>query len=207
LLVVLGGLAGFVGLTIIGGGEHIISTGGIALSGIISFNFVFGAVLGEGFRSIVFIFLVRPFDIGDRLMIDGKVHIVLDMGLLYSTFLINKEVHNIQNIRIMEKSIINYRKSTRSEKCYSFIFHLSDFKTKREELRLRIQETLDRHPKVYMRDFDISNYECLQGERIRVEIRVVISIYYQNIKALRMNEDQLTVAISEILDDLKLRVL
>lgn len=49
--------------------------------------FVFGNMAKTLFEAIVFIFVMHPFDVGDRIEIDGNQMIVEEMNILSTVFL------------------------------------------------------------------------------------------------------------------------
>ena len=48
---------------------------------ILAFTFVFGQSVRTAYENVVFLFMVHPFDVGDRLLIDGETHTVHKMKL------------------------------------------------------------------------------------------------------------------------------
>lgn len=52
-----------------------------------SWVFVFGNMAKTLFEAIVFIFVMHPFDVGDRIEIDGNQMVVEEMNILTTVFL------------------------------------------------------------------------------------------------------------------------
>lgn len=49
-------------------------------------TFIFGNSAKNMFEGIIFMFVTHPFDVGDRLLIDGNNLIVKELGILYTIF-------------------------------------------------------------------------------------------------------------------------
>lgn len=50
-------------------------------SGVLSFSFVFGQLLSQQLQAILLLFVVHPFDVGDRLLLDGDLVTVEELSL------------------------------------------------------------------------------------------------------------------------------
>lgn len=104
----------------------------IQLSTLLPFSFIFGPIVAEVTKSLVFVFLVEVFDIGDKILIGGSLHEVSDIGLMCTS---NEKVSVLQNSKIMEKQIGNLREAKISKRSFEFTFsNSSEFKEKVEDL-------------------------------------------------------------------------
>lgn len=79
---------------------------------IITFSWIFADVIKQIFNCFVFILVIRPFDIGDRVKIDDNDYVVHKIDLLNTTFLtsLDKLIY-ISNISLMSSKIHNYARS------------------------------------------------------------------------------------------------
>ncbi|EQB62359.1 small-conductance mechanosensitive channel protein [Vairimorpha apis BRL 01] len=174
------------------------------ISGILlSLSFIFSSVVGEMFRSLIFIFLVRPFETGDYIKINDELMVVQELGILYSSFLINGLVTYIENTKIMDKKIINYRISDVEEKTYKYRFNNILFRKVRNQLHDKLQNILKQNTKIYTGKFKLTNYKII-NEFIDVEIVIAFKINYQYIKGLANNEDNIVFILEDIFKELML---
>ncbi|AFM97987.1 hypothetical protein EHEL_030900 [Encephalitozoon hellem ATCC 50504] len=170
-----------------------------------SLHVIFASTLGDMFKSLVFIFLVKPFDVGDKILIDGKLHKVYDMGLLYTSFVVEKKVTVIPNTKIMDKTIVNLRKARTSQKQFEFTFtNAPEFKEKAERLNAAIEKEVKSDPNVYTGKFSVYGYNLKRNSSIGIKIDAVFWIQNQDIKALRTREDAFVIALHDIFKDLGL---
>lgn len=174
------------------------------ISGILlSLSFIFSSVVGEMFRSLIFIFLVRPFETGDYIKINDELMVVQELGILYSSFFINGLVTYIENTKIMDKKIINYRISDVEEKTYKYRFNNILFRKVRNQLHDKLQNILKQNTKIYTGKFKLTNYKII-NEFIDVEIVIAFKINYQYIKGLANNEDNIVFILEDIFKELML---
>lgn len=170
-----------------------------------SLHVIFAPIVGEMFRSLVFIFLVKPFDVGDKVLIDGILHKVYDMGLLYTSFVVEKKVTVIPNTKIMNKTIVNLRKARTSQKQFEFTFSSAlEFKEKAGELSAAIEKEVGSDPNVYTGKFSVYGYDLKKNSAIGIKIDVVFWIQNQDVKTLKMREDTFIMVLHGIFKDLGL---
>lgn len=156
------------------------------------------------FRSLIFIFLVRPFEAGDYIKIDNELMVVQELGILYSSFFINGLVTYIENTKIMDKKIINFRLSDIEEKTYKYRFNNIVFRNVENKLYEKLQSILKKNTKIYTGKLKITNYQIV-NEFIEVDIVIVFKINYQYIKGLANNEDNFVFILEDIFKELKLK--
>ncbi|KAF9764850.1 Mechanosensitive ion channel protein 10 [Nosema granulosis] len=177
-----------------------------AISGaVLSLSFIFSSIAGEIFRSLIFIFCVRPFEAGDILKIDDKIMTVKELGLLYTSFSIDSLTNYIQNIKLMDKYIVNYRLSDVEEKVYRYTFDLFQFKSKLENLKKEITLKLAEDTKKYTGQFEISNFKNIDNNVVSVDIKIHFKINFQYIRGLIKNEDEFLFILENILKELALK--
>lgn len=196
----------FVGISFLGFAKYFANLFSIISGIILSLSFVFSSVVGDIFRSLIFIFIVRPFEAGDYVKINDKIFIVEELGLLYSSFLIDSLLTYVQNSQLMSKHIVNYRVSEIEEKIYKFKFNIKSFKEKAEMLNRKIKKILKSDTQVYTGKYLINNYIILNDDIMTVEIVIYFKIRYQYIKGLLKNEDDFLLTLHDIFRDLDLKV-
>ncbi|CAK7351827.1 unnamed protein product [Dovyalis caffra] len=88
--------------------------------------FVFGNTCKTVFESIIFLFTIHPFDVGDRCEIDGVQMVVEEMNILTTVFLrFDNQKVIITNSVLATKAIGNYYRSPDMGDAIEFLIHLA----------------------------------------------------------------------------------
>ncbi|KAI8382939.1 hypothetical protein BD560DRAFT_322708, partial [Blakeslea trispora] len=81
-------------------------------SAFIAASFIFGSSAKDAFESILFVFVIHPFDTGDRILVDSENWTVASVGLMVTTFLKwSGDVIYVKNTVLATKYIINCRRT------------------------------------------------------------------------------------------------
>nr|KYP69210.1 putative mscS family protein At1g78610 family [Cajanus cajan] len=127
--------------------------------------FVFGNTCKTIFEAIIFLFVMHPFDVGDRCEIDGVQMIVEEMNILTTIFLKwdNQKVI-IPNSVLATKPIYNFYRSPDMGDTIEFYVHISTPVDKITAMKHRISSFMDNKkehwypsPLFVIRDFDHLN--------------------------------------------------
>ncbi|KAF7841348.1 mechanosensitive ion channel protein 6-like [Senna tora] len=106
--------------------------------------FVFGNTCKTVFEAIVFLFVMHPFDVGDRCEIDGVQMIVEEMNILTTVFLrYDNQKIIIPNSVLATKAIHNYYRSPDMGDAIDFFLHVSTPAEKIAVMKHRIQSYID----------------------------------------------------------------
>lgn len=127
--------------------------------------FVFGNTCKATFEAIIFLFVVHPFDVGDRCEIDGVQMIVEEMNILTTTFLrYDNQKIAYPNSVLASMPIANYHRSPDMGDAIDFCIHVSTPPEKIAKMKERINsyvENKSEHwqpgPMIVMRDVDDLN--------------------------------------------------
>lgn len=106
----------------------------MSMTGAISGGYIFADVIKNFLNSIIFVFFVRPFEVKDFILVEGKLYKVKDINILTSTLTSHKLNVVIPNAKMLTIPITNYRTSKAIEKFYEYTFNISDFKDKQNLL-------------------------------------------------------------------------
>lgn len=196
----------FMSSAILGGALYLKSYVSAISGAILSISFVFSSIAGEIFRSLIFIFCVRPFEAGDILRIDDKILTVKELGLLYTSFSIDSLTNYVQNIKLMDKYIVNYRLSDVEEKVYHYTFNIFQLKAKLEDLKKEISHFVSQDTKKYTGKFEIINFKSLNNDLVSLDIVVHFKINFQYIRGLMKNEDEFVFVLENIIRELGIKV-
>eukprot|EP00850_Spirogloea_muscicola_P006539 SM000031S11548 [mRNA] locus=s31:249300:253819:- [translate_table: standard] len=108
--------------------------------------FIFGNMAKTVFEACVFLFVMHPFDIGDRCIIDDKEFVVEEMNVLTTVFLSsdNSKVW-IPNSALSTKPIYNYYRSPDQGDSFDFTVAASTATSLIAELKTRINGYFEAH--------------------------------------------------------------
>ncbi|KAL2323973.1 hypothetical protein Fmac_023031 [Flemingia macrophylla] len=134
-------------------------------SQIVVVAFVFGNTCKTIFESIVFLFVMHPFDVGDRCEIDGVQMVVEEMNILTTIFLRYDNLKAIiPNSVLATKPIYNFYRSPDMGDAIEFYIHISTPFEKITAMKHRIQSFMDSKKEhwypstlIVVRDFDQLN--------------------------------------------------
>lgn len=137
----------------------------------LSASFVFGETLKQIFQSLVFVFITHPYDVGDKIVIDGKTYVVKEIDFLSSTFLYGGQVTYVENSVLLDKFIVNIRRSSIQCDTTELNLNYSTTNEQIDQLVKTMQELISQCP----RDFNVE------------------SIRYSNVRILSKNSLQLSI--------------
>ncbi|KAG5406360.1 hypothetical protein IGI04_012479 [Brassica rapa subsp. trilocularis] len=119
-------------------------------SQVVLLAFIFGNTVKTVFESIIFLFIVHPYDVGDRCEIDDVQLVVEEMNILTTVFL------RYDNLKIMypnsllwQKSISNYYRSPDMTDTIEFCIHITTPHEKIATIRQRISNYIDNKPEYW----------------------------------------------------------
>ncbi|KAL2480048.1 Mechanosensitive ion channel protein 10 [Abeliophyllum distichum] len=144
--------------------------------------FMFGNTAKMVFEAIVFVFVVHPFDVGDRCVIDGIQMIVEEMNILTTIFLKpdNEKVY-YPNAILATKPISNFNRSP--EMMGDAVEFSVDFSTSVESiaaLRAKIKAYLESKPKHWHPGHSVQIKEIEDVNKMLMALYVTHTINFQN---------------------------
>ncbi|XP_019058677.1 PREDICTED: mechanosensitive ion channel protein 8-like [Tarenaya hassleriana] len=109
--------------------------------------FMFGNTAKTIFESIIFLFIVHPYDVGDRCEIDGIQMVVEEMNILTTLFLKDDKLKVLYpNSVLWQRSISNYYRSPEMGDAVEFCVHIATPAEKIAAIRQRISNYIDSNP-------------------------------------------------------------
>ncbi|KAG8368041.1 hypothetical protein BUALT_Bualt15G0004200 [Buddleja alternifolia] len=95
-------------------------------SQIVVVAFIFGNTLKTIFEAIIFVFVMHPFDVGDRCEVDGVQMIVEEMNILTTVFLrFDNQKIFYPNVTLATRAIGNYYRSPDMGDSVDFVVHIA----------------------------------------------------------------------------------
>ncbi|KAJ8755702.1 hypothetical protein K2173_022682 [Erythroxylum novogranatense] len=106
--------------------------------------FIFGNTCKTVFESIIFLFVIHPFDVGDRCEIDGVQMVVEEMNILTTVFLrYDNQKIIMTNSVLATKAISNYYRSPDMGDVVEFLVHIATPAEKIALVKQRITSYID----------------------------------------------------------------
>ncbi|KAF5728240.1 mechanosensitive ion channel protein 6 [Tripterygium wilfordii] len=106
--------------------------------------FIFGNTCKTVFEAIIFLFVMHPFDVGDRCQIEGVEMVVEEMNILTTVFLRydNQKIVYPNNV-LATKAISNYYRSPHMGDGVEFCIHITTPADKIDEMKQRITSYIE----------------------------------------------------------------
>ncbi|CAL0316232.1 unnamed protein product [Lupinus luteus] len=133
--------------------------------------FIFGNTCKTIFESIIFLFVLHPFDVGDRCEIDGVQMFVEEMDILTTTFLrYDFQRILIPNSVLATKAISNFYRSPDNRDTVEFCIHISTPIEKISAMKHRIQSYIDNKKEHWYASPFIFVKDCEQLNMVRMAV-------------------------------------
>ncbi|KAF7682617.1 Mechanosensitive ion channel protein 10 [Astathelohania contejeani] len=195
-------IGSFFAFVILGHNETYKSLLGSFAGVVLPLSFVFGSVLSDVFQSILFIFSVRPFDIGDMITINGKTYVVVEMGLLYSTLTSDSKYYNFPNDILRKNPVTNLRRSDYVVERFNQSYEISSAKDKINLLQKKIDDYLEKYPKLFKPVCEINQFEVVGGNTLKLNISIILNCKYQDVKGVNVRRDMFVLFLDEVIKEL-----
>ncbi|CAO2816638.1 unnamed protein product [Amaranthus hypochondriacus] len=167
--------------------------------------FVFGNTCRTIFEAIIFVFVMHPFDVGDRCVIDGSLMIVEEMNILNTIFLkIDKEKVYYPNSVLATKAIGNYYRSPDQGDSLEFGI---DYKTplpKIAELKERIKRYVEQTPQYWHPEHSLVIKEIENVNKMKMAIFFTHTMNFQDLVAKGQRKTEFILELKTIFDDLEI---
>ncbi|KAL2501175.1 Mechanosensitive ion channel protein 10 [Forsythia ovata] len=169
--------------------------------------FMFGNTAKMVFEAIVFVFVVHPFDVGDRCVIDGIQMIVEEMNILTTIFLKpdNEKVY-YPNAILATKPISNFNRSP--EMMGDAVEFAVDFSTSVESiaaLRAKIKTYLESKPQQWRPGHSVQIKEIEDVNKMLMALYVTHTINFQNAGERGNRRSDLVFELKRIFEELGIK--
>ncbi|XP_045800092.1 mechanosensitive ion channel protein 10-like [Trifolium pratense] len=168
--------------------------------------FMFGNTCKNIFEAIIFVFVMHPFDVGDRCVIDGIELLVEEMNILTTVFLkLNNEKVYYPNSVLAVKPISNYYRSPSMGDTVEFSV---DFMTPAEKigaLKEKVKRYLERNPQHWYPNFGLVVKEIENVNKIKMGLYVTHTINFQEFGEKTKRRSELVMEVKRIFEELNIR--
>ncbi|OIW14951.1 hypothetical protein TanjilG_30670 [Lupinus angustifolius] len=168
--------------------------------------FMFGNTCKNIFEAIIFVFVMHPFDVGDRCVVDGVELLVEEMNILTTVFLkTNNEKVYFPNSALATKPISNYHRSPDMVE----IVELSiDFLTPMEKigvLKEKIKGYLESNPQFWHPNHNLVVKDIENVNKIKMNLAVIHTMNFQEFSERNKRRSELVMEVKKIIEELNIR--
>ncbi|OMO87894.1 Mechanosensitive ion channel MscS [Corchorus capsularis] len=158
------------------------------------------------FESIVFIFIMHPFDIGDRCVIDGVQMIVEEMNILTTVFLrYDMEKIYYPNWVLLSKPISNFYRSPEMSDSIDFQIDISTSVDTIVALKKAIQAYIESKPKYWNPKHTVNVKEIENLNKLKMSLCVQHTINHQNYGERSNRISELILELKKIFENLNVK--
>ncbi|EXB74867.1 Mechanosensitive ion channel protein 10 [Morus notabilis] len=168
--------------------------------------FMFGNTCKTIFEAIVFVFVMHPFDVGDRCVVDGVPLLVEEMNILTTVFLkLNNEKVYYPNSVLSTKPISNYYRSSDMGDTVEFSI---DFMTPVEKighLKDKINQYIEKNPLQWHPNHSVMVVEIEDVNKLDMVLYVNHTISFQEYGEKDKRRTELVMEIKRIFEEVDIK--
>ncbi|CAL5204899.1 unnamed protein product [Lathyrus oleraceus] len=169
-------------------------------------SFIFKNTCKNIFEAIIFVFIMHPYDVGDRCVVDGVELLVEEMNILTTVFLkLNNEKLYYPNSVLAMKPISNYYRSPNMSDGVEFSV---DFATPAEKigaLNEKVKRYLERNPQYWHPIFSLFVREIENVNKIKMSLYVTHTMNFQDVTTRLGRKSELVLEVKRIFEELKIK--
>ncbi|KAK4270545.1 hypothetical protein QN277_023568 [Acacia crassicarpa] len=178
----------------------------VVISQLLLVGFVFQNMCKTVFESIIFVFLMHPFDVGDRCVIDRIQMIVEEMNILTTVFLrYDGEKIYYPNSVLLTKPISNFRRSPDMGDVVEFTVDASTSMDNITSLKKAIQTYIESKPKYWNPKHVVKVKEIENMDKMKMALSVRHTINYQNFGERNSRRSELLLELKKIFESLGIK--
>ncbi|CDP03109.1 unnamed protein product [Coffea canephora] len=169
--------------------------------------FIFGNTCRTVFEAMIFVFVMHPFDVGDRCVIDGVQMIVEEMDILKTAFYrYDNEMIYYPNAVLATKSIGNFNRSPdKMGDTVNFDVDVSTSFESIEALKAKIKEYIDGNPHHWHPDHSVQIKEIEQMNKMKMALFVNHKMNFQDFLQKMNRRTELMLALKKIFEDVGIK--
>ncbi|KAL5835688.1 hypothetical protein ACOSQ3_015243 [Xanthoceras sorbifolium] len=168
--------------------------------------FMFGNTAKTVFEAIIFVFVMHPYDVGDRCVIDGVQMIVEEMNILTTVFLrYDNEKIFYPNSALATKPISNFYRSPEMSDSVEFAVDVSTSIESIGALKSRIKAYLESKPQHWRPGHSVLVKEIENVDKMKMVLYVNHTINFQNYGDKSSRRSELVLELKKIFEDLGIK--
>ncbi|CAD6339903.1 unnamed protein product [Miscanthus lutarioriparius] len=168
--------------------------------------FIFGNACKTVFEALIFVFIMHPFDVGDRCVIDGTQMTVEEMNILTTVLLKNdNEKIYYPNSVLSTKPISNFYRSPNMYDTIDFAIDVSTSVESIGALRSKIKGYLESKPTHWHPVHTVNLKDILDVNKINMSLSVQHTMNFQNIREKNIRRSELVMELKKIFEEMSIR--
>ncbi|KAK9911495.1 hypothetical protein M0R45_035403 [Rubus argutus] len=169
-------------------------------------GFMFQNMCKTMFESIIFVFVMHPFDVGDRCVVDGIQMIVEEMNILSTVFLrYDNEKIYYPNAVLLTKPISNFRRSPDMGDGVDFTIDASTPVDDVSALKKAIQSYIESKPKHWNPDHCVIVKDIENMDKMKMMLCVQHTMNHQNFGEKSVRRSELVFELNKIFQNLGIK--
>ncbi|KAJ6383999.1 hypothetical protein OIU78_027328 [Salix suchowensis] len=169
-------------------------------------GFMFQNTCKSIFESIIFVFVMHPFDVGDRCVVDGVQMVVEEMNILTTVFLrYDAEKIYYPNSILHTKPISNFRRSPDMGDGVDITIDVSTSVDDFNALKKAIQVYIESKPKHWNPNHTLMVCEIENGKDLKLTLCVQHTMNHQNFGEKSNRRSELVFELKKIFDRLGIK--
>ncbi|CAN1804600.1 Mechanosensitive ion channel protein 10 [Linum perenne] len=178
----------------------------VVTSQLLLVGFMFQNTCKTMFESIIFVFVMHPFDVGDRCVIDGIQMIVEEMNILTTVFLrYDMEKIYYPNSILISKPISNFRRSPDMGDSLDFTIDVSTSVDDFNALKKAIQKYIESKPKYWSPKHSVVVKEIENVDKMKLSLCVQHTMNHQNYGEKSMRKSELVFELKKMFENLGIK--
>ncbi|KAL5728630.1 hypothetical protein ACHQM5_001694 [Ranunculus cassubicifolius] len=168
--------------------------------------FIFGNTAKQIFESIIFVFVMHPFDTGDRCVIDGDQMVVEEMNILTTVFLkYGYEKVYYPNSVLATKPISNFYRSPDMGDSVEFAVDISTSMESIGKLKARIKTYIENKPQHWRPGHSVVVLKIKNLNKLKMALYVTHTMNHQDAGEKTYRRTELLYEMKKIFEDLALQ--
>ncbi|KAL6605993.1 hypothetical protein ACP70R_041646 [Stipagrostis hirtigluma subsp. patula] len=168
--------------------------------------FIFGNACKTVFEALIFVFIMHPFDVGDRCVIDGIQMTVEEMNILTTVFLKNdNEKVYYPNSVLSTKAISNFYRSPNMYDTIDFAIDVSTSVESIGALKSKIKGYLESKPTHWCPVHTVNLKDILDVNKINMSLCVQHTMNFQNIREKNIRRSELVMELKKMFEEMSIR--
>uniref|UniRef100_A0A803NFT9 Mechanosensitive ion channel MscS domain-containing protein n=1 Tax=Cannabis sativa TaxID=3483 RepID=A0A803NFT9_CANSA len=168
--------------------------------------FVFGNTCKTIFEAIVFVFIMHPFDVGDRCVVDGVALLVEEMNILTTVFLkLNNEKVYYPNSVLSTKPISNYYRSSDMGDAVEFSIDFNTTVEKIAQLKEKFKKYIEMTPLHWHPTHSVVVIEIENVNKLKMALYVNHTITFQEFGEKNRRRTELVMEVKRVLEELNIK--
>ncbi|KAJ0981188.1 hypothetical protein J5N97_009443 [Dioscorea zingiberensis] len=168
--------------------------------------FMFGNTCKMAFEAIIFVFVMHPFDVGDRCVVDGVQMIVEEMNILSTVFLkFNNEKIYYPNSVLATKPISNFFRSPDMSDSVEFSIDVATPIDSILNLKENVKMYIKSKPNHWHENHSLVVKDIVNVNAMNIALYVQHTQNFQNIGERNSRRSDLVLELKRIFEDLSIR--